>query len=130
MGKDSKQKQLEYKLIPLSDIDEEAKQIAIAWVENWKGPNSTVMPDIAQKQKLASDIINYTQKRILIRVEQCTKEIDKLLETKESLLAELDKKKKQVDAFKQWLETAVKETTGPAGKDALQLVLDKVSESL
>lgn len=46
------------KLIPPEKIDVEAKHIAIAWVENFK-PHSSIMPEIAQKQKLASDIQNF-----------------------------------------------------------------------
>jgi hypothetical protein len=49
---------IEYKLIPIIDITEEAKHIAIEWCENYV-PYGSVMPEIAQKQKLASDIMNY-----------------------------------------------------------------------
>lgn len=50
------------KLIPLSEIDELAKNIAIQWIENYT-PNGSIYPEIAQKQKLASDIINYARKQ-------------------------------------------------------------------
>lgn len=46
-----------YKLIPMSDIDPEAKRIAILWHENatdW----------IGDKHKLASDIMNYTANKL------------------------------------------------------------------
>ena len=36
-------------------IYKDSKKIAIAWVENYT-PHSSVMPEIAQKQKLAKDI--------------------------------------------------------------------------
>ena len=46
-----------YKLIPMSEITDEAREIAVAWMEcedkNW----------IGQKHKLASDIINYSKKK-------------------------------------------------------------------
>jgi uncharacterized protein YecE (DUF72 family) len=48
----------EYRLIPMSEITEGAKAIAVAWVENYT-PNGSIMPEIAQKHKLASDIQNY-----------------------------------------------------------------------
>jgi hypothetical protein len=47
----------EYPLIPMSEITDEAREIAVAWMEcedkNW----------IGQKHKLASDIMNYSKKR-------------------------------------------------------------------
>lgn len=46
----------DYKLIPMSEITDEAREIAVAWMEcedkDW----------IGQKHKLASDIMNYAQK--------------------------------------------------------------------
>jgi hypothetical protein len=45
----------EYKLIPMSEITKEARELAVAWMEcddkNW----------IGQKHKLASDIMNYAR---------------------------------------------------------------------
>lgn len=45
----------EYPLIPMSEITDEAREIAVAWMEcedkNW----------IGQKHKLASDIMNYAR---------------------------------------------------------------------
>jgi hypothetical protein len=78
-------KKQEYRLIPLDDIDKEAREIAVAWIENYKGPGMTIMPDIAQKQKLASDIINYANKRVLIRTEQYRNEITQLVTELEQL---------------------------------------------
>jgi hypothetical protein len=45
----------EYELIPMSEIDAEARAIAVAWVEKY----GTMGVDIANKHKLASDIMNY-----------------------------------------------------------------------
>lgn len=46
----------DYKLIPMSEITDEAREIAVAWMEcedkDW----------IGQKYKLASDIMNYAKK--------------------------------------------------------------------
>ena len=46
-----------YELIPMSEITDEAREIAVVWMEcedkNW----------IGQKHKLASDIMNYSKKR-------------------------------------------------------------------
>lgn len=45
----------DYKLIPMSEITDDARKIAVAWMEcddkNW----------IGQKHKLASDIMNYAE---------------------------------------------------------------------
>jgi len=54
--KESKGEWKNYKLIPMSDITDEAREIAVAWMEcedkDW----------IGQKHKLASDIMNYARK--------------------------------------------------------------------
>jgi hypothetical protein len=46
----------DYKLIPMSEISDEARKLAVAWMEcedkDW----------IGQKHKLASDIMNYAKK--------------------------------------------------------------------
>ena len=42
-------------LIPLSEITPEAREIAVAWIENYQPMGF----DIQQKHKLASDIMNY-----------------------------------------------------------------------
>ncbi len=46
----------DYKLIPMSEITDEAREIAVVWMEckdkDW----------IGQKHKLASDIMNYAKK--------------------------------------------------------------------
>lgn len=72
-------KKQQYRLIPLDEIDKEAREIATAWIENYKGPGTTIMPDIAQKQKLASDLINYAERRVSLRTRQYAEQIDKLL---------------------------------------------------
>jgi len=55
-----------YKLIPMSEITEDARKIAVAWLacddKDW----------IGQKHKLASDIMNYAK-------EQCQKQLRKEL---------------------------------------------------
>lgn len=47
-----------YKLIPLSEITDEAREIAVQWIEGYE-PNGF---DITNKHKLASDIMNYAKK--------------------------------------------------------------------
>lgn len=44
-----------YKLIPMTDITEDAKNIAVLWVENYRPMGY----DLPGKHKLASDIMNY-----------------------------------------------------------------------
>lgn len=47
-----------YILIPMNKISDEAREIAVAWMEQWSpGFN------IDQKHKLASDIMNYSNRR-------------------------------------------------------------------
>lgn len=53
-------KKKKYDLIPMTEITDEAREIAVAWIENYV-PHSSIMPEIAQKQKLASDIMNYAK---------------------------------------------------------------------
>ena len=64
-----------YKLIPMSEITDDAREIAVAWMEcddkDW----------IGQKHKLASDIMNYAK-------EQCRKR-DELIKAQEELIKEL-----------------------------------------
>lgn len=47
----------DYPLIPMSEIDDEAREIAVRWAENngysW----------IGDKHKLASDIMNYARRK-------------------------------------------------------------------
>lgn len=45
-------------LIPFIQINDGPREIAVAWVENYRPYNSS-QPEIAQKHKLASDIQNY-----------------------------------------------------------------------
>lgn len=47
----------EYKLVPMDEITEEAKAIAVLWVEGYKPMGF----DLPQKHKLASDIMNYAK---------------------------------------------------------------------
>ena len=44
-----------YRLIPLGEISEDAKDIAVRWIENYKQMGF----DLPGKHKLASDIMNY-----------------------------------------------------------------------
>ena len=57
-------KEEEYKLIPMSEITDEAREIAVAWMQcddkDW----------IGQKHKLASDIMNYAKKQVNQEVEK------------------------------------------------------------
>lgn len=56
-----KARRFTYNLIPTCDIKEETRKLAVAWVDGLPTKYSTVMPAIAQKQKLASDIQNYAE---------------------------------------------------------------------
>lgn len=51
---------MKYKLIPFTEIDEEARNIAVLWIENYRPMGF----DIQQKHKLASDIINYANQQL------------------------------------------------------------------
>jgi hypothetical protein len=46
----------EYKLIPMNQITEEARKIAVAWIENYQPTGGFDLPN---KHKLASDIQNF-----------------------------------------------------------------------
>lgn len=48
----------DYPLIPMSEITDEARLIAVAWVEGYERQGM----DIPGKQKLASDIMNYARR--------------------------------------------------------------------
>jgi hypothetical protein len=61
MTKDKKLKQemdADYPLIPMMDITDEARLLAVAWVEGYEAQGM----DIPGKQKLASDIMNYARR--------------------------------------------------------------------
>lgn len=47
-----------YKLIPMSDITDEARILAVRWVEGYE-PEGII--NLEQKHKLASDIMNYAE---------------------------------------------------------------------
>lgn len=51
-----KRRKRTYNLINLMQIDPEAREIAVKWVENFE-PDGGI--DLANKHKLASDIMNY-----------------------------------------------------------------------
>lgn len=106
----------EHRLIPLADIDDVARGIAIAWVPYV--PYGSPMPEIAQRQKLASDIINYSQDRIIERTKQYQVEIV-------TLQKEVARQKEILKEFKQWLQETVTNETGPSSKQTLQAVEDK-----
>jgi hypothetical protein len=50
----------EYKLIPLTDITDQAREIAVAWIEGYEPMGF----DLQQKHKLASDIMNYAAAQV------------------------------------------------------------------
>lgn len=50
----------DFKLLPMDEIHPEARKIAVSWIENYQ-PYSSMMPEIAQKVKLASDIMNFAK---------------------------------------------------------------------
>ena len=54
----------DYPLIKFFDIDDEARLIAVAWVEGFE---KIGMMEIEQKHKLASDIMNYTRRKLASR---------------------------------------------------------------
>jgi hypothetical protein len=67
----------DFTLIPFSEIEPEARDIAVLWVENYT-PHGSSLPEIGQKHKLASDIMNYAKwhsRAALKRIE----ELEKLL---------------------------------------------------
>lgn len=70
---------INYALTPLSDIDPEARKIAVAWVDGFE---KIVGIEIQQKHKLASDIMNYSQSQ--------------LSEYKQKLKAEIEKEEYQI----------------------------------
>lgn len=57
----------DYQLIPMEEITDEARKIAVQWVENYRPMGM----DIENKHKLASDIMNYAKIRISILDESC-----------------------------------------------------------
>lgn len=48
----------DYPLIPMMDITDEARLLAVAWVDGYEAQGM----DIPGKQKLASDIMNYARR--------------------------------------------------------------------
>lgn len=82
-------------LIPMSDIDDEARELAVAWVGNFPGRHGSIMPDIAQKQKLASDVMNYAQDRILIRSKQYQDKIGEQIVVIEEMTVTIAKLKQE-----------------------------------
>jgi hypothetical protein len=63
----------EHNLIPLSEIDPEARKIAVAWVEGFEHIGSF---ELEQKHKLASDIMNYANNKFKNILETQKKIID------------------------------------------------------
>jgi hypothetical protein len=53
-----KEWETDYKLIPMSEITEEAREIAVRWVEGYEPKGF----DLPGKHKLASDIMNYARR--------------------------------------------------------------------
>lgn len=60
-----------YELIKISEIEENAKKIAVRWIEKYK-PNGFI--NLENKHKLASDIMNYArwQSQKLFAIQQFT----------------------------------------------------------
>lgn len=56
--KNNKEDKQEYINFSMDEIDEKARDIAVNWVENFK-PHGAAVPEIAQKYKLANDIMNF-----------------------------------------------------------------------
>lgn len=80
-----KQKQLmetDYPLISTSDIDWEARCIAVRWVENYE---KIGVIEIEQKHKLASDIMNYSRHQLTAK-EAELKELREVAEKMVTLL--------------------------------------------
>lgn len=50
-----------FPLIPFSEIDDDARRIAVAWVEQY----GTMGFDLENKHKLASDIMNYHRMKLM-----------------------------------------------------------------
>ena len=62
-----KEEKGDYPLIPMKDIDDEARELAVTWFES----DVKEMNWIGDKHKLASDIMNYAKKRNKELNEQC-----------------------------------------------------------
>ena len=60
-----------FPLIPFSEIDDDARKIAVAWVEQY----GTMGFDIQNKHKLASDIMNYHRLKLEELEKWCGKQI-------------------------------------------------------
>lgn len=74
----------EYKLVPFSEITNEARDIATAWCENYVRMGF----DIQQKHKLASDIMNYAAQETadsIQDIDSLTKKIAELMHENERL---------------------------------------------
>lgn len=57
----SKNKKYKYPLIPITEITDEARKIAVSWVDNYQPQGM----DIPNKHKLASDIMNYAKQEAI-----------------------------------------------------------------
>jgi hypothetical protein len=51
----------DYLLVPMSEIDDEARALAVSWLD--ADLSSAPVPFIAQKHKLASDLMNYARRK-------------------------------------------------------------------
>lgn len=91
----------EYKLIPMDEIDEEAKKIAVLWHENATGW-------IGDKHKLASDIMNYAAAKNKELTQQRDELLEKLLEASGTIRSEAkySELSKQRDELLEALEEA------------------------
>ena len=64
-------KKYEPHLISMSDITERAKEIAILWVENYQPMGY----DLPGKHKLASDIMNYANEDVILKIDEIIKRL-------------------------------------------------------
>ena len=75
----------DYKLIPFNDISEDAKNIAISWFEY-----KPIWFDLANRHKLASDIINYSNAQLAVYKATLEAKVIKNIHNKETVKDILD----------------------------------------
>lgn len=85
----------DYPLIPMSEITDEARLLAVAWVDGYEAQGM----DIPGKQKLASDIMNYARRHA--NTEQLQEELSKYIGIAEALMkcqGRVEKSEKLIEA--------------------------------
>lgn len=75
----------DYPLIPMSSIDPEARMLAVAWVDGYERQGM----DIPGKQKLASDIMNYSRRRYAGLMDHLTMQLDEAVKKCNTLAGQL-----------------------------------------